>query len=193
MKTAFKFIAAFAFALAFASPAKAQMTSGVPMVSMGYCQIPAVSMNAGTTFSTCVAATFTATCSGTTLTASAVTGDISQNWLLTGTGIVAGTFIVSGPLAGGAGAYVVSQACTSSAASVSAIGPPNGATGVLLGVDAQSARWRDDNGAPTASSGMLIVATQQPMFFTGTVRQMQFISAVAGSILNASFYKTGSQ
>jgi len=96
-------------------------------------------------------------------------------------------------LAGGAGTYTVSQTCTSSGASISAIGPPNGATAVLLDADTQSARWRDDNGAPTATSGILLVATQQPFLFTGTIRQMQFISATTGSILNASFYRTGSQ
>jgi hypothetical protein len=172
--------------------ARAQMPGGLGMVSMGVCQIPAVSMNAGTSFATCVAATFTATCTGTSIAATSVTGDISQGWLLSGTGIVSGTYITGGPLTGGAGTYTVSQPCTSSANSISSIGPPNGATAVLLGADTQSARFRDDGGAPTASAGMLIVATQQPYFFTGTVRQLQFISATAGSILNAAFYKTSS-
>jgi hypothetical protein len=191
MKHIFKF-AALALALAF-TPASAQMQAGLPSQPLGYCQAGTTAVNAGTTFSGCVGASFTGTCVGTTLTASAVTGDINVGWPLSGTGIVAGTFVsVAGTGTGGAGTYTTSQACTSSGAALTTVGPPNGATFVLLGADTQAIRWRDDGGAPTASVGMLLVANTQPVLYSGTMRNMQFIGATAGGLLNASFYKTSS-
>lgn len=193
MKRIFKCAAAFSLAVALASPAKGQLASGLPVTPLGYCQTPAASLVSATGFSTCVAASFTATCSGTTITASAVTGDISVGWPLSGTGIVAGTYVQAlGTGTGGAGTYTASQPCTSSGASLQAVGPPNGATLVLLGADTQSIRWRDDGGAPTTTSGMLLLATQQPFLYNGTLRNMQFIDATAGGLLNAAFYKTSS-
>lgn len=63
-------------------------------------------------------ATFTASGSGTNLTVSAVTGVLSIGETLSGTGIPAGTTIVSqtSGTTGGAGVYVTSQATTISAA-----------------------------------------------------------------------------
>ena len=49
-----------------------------------------------------------------------------------------------------------SQACTSSGASLTAVGPPNGAGFVLVSAETQSIRWRDDGGAPTTTVGMLL-------------------------------------
>ena len=133
------------------------------------------------------------TSAGTTLTASAVTGDISVGWPLSGTGITAGTYVASlGTGTGGAGTYIASQACTSSGASLTTVGPPNGATLVLLGADAQLIRWRDDGASPTTAVGMGLIPTQQPFLYNGTMSKMQFIDAVAGGLLNASFYKTSS-
>lgn len=191
MKNIFKIAAA--FALLWISPAKAQMAMGLPVTPLGYCQISSASLASATGWASCVGASFTGTCSGTTITASAVTGDISVGWPLLGTGIVAGTFVAGlGTGTGGAGTYIASQTCTSSGASLTTVGPPSGANGVLLAADAQSIRWRDDGGAPTTSTGMLLLATQQPFLYNGTIRNLQFIDATAGGILNASFYKTSS-
>ena len=65
-------------------------------------------------------ATFTATASGTNLTVSSVVGTIYPGNLVTGTGVPAGTTLVSqtsGPT-GGAGVYVTSASTTASAASL---------------------------------------------------------------------------
>jgi hypothetical protein len=175
-------------------PARAQMQIGIPAVPMGYCQTPAASLVSAVGFSSCVAASFTATCAGNVLTASAVTGDISPGWPLSGTGISAGTFVQSqGTGTGGAGTYIVSQTCTSSGASLTAVGPPNGANFVLMQSEAQNIRWRDDGGSPTTTVGMLLNSTALvPTLYNGQLGKIQFIDAVAGGILDASFYKTSS-
>ena len=177
------------------APASAQLQVGVPIIPLGQCQTPAASLASAVGFSACVGASFTGTCAGTVLTASAVTGDINVGWPLAGTGIVAGTFIASvGTGTGGAGTYNVSQACTSSANSLTAVGPPNGASMVLLQAEAQNIRWRDDGGTPTTAVGMLLIPTSglTPFLYSGTVRNMLFIDATAGGILDASFYRTSS-
>jgi hypothetical protein len=181
-----------AFILLIPAKVRAQFQAGLPMISMGYCQAPSGSMSSSSSFSVCVGASFTGTCSGTQLTASAVTGDINVSWPLSGTGIVAGTYVVSGPSLGGAGVYTVSQACTSSAASLTTIGPPIGATLVLMQAETQNVRWRDDNGAPTASVGMLLASGGAPFGYSGTISQLHFIQAAASAILDASFYRSSS-
>lgn len=57
-------------------------------------------------------ATFTGTGAGTSLTASSVAGTIAQGDVITGTGVPANTYIVSGPGGGGAGTYVTSNSTT---------------------------------------------------------------------------------
>jgi hypothetical protein len=177
-------------ALLWLAPASAQMQQGVPAAPLGYCQTPAASLTSAVGFSACVSASFTGTCSGATLTASAVTGDISVGWPVSGTGIVAGTFISAmGTGTGGAGTYTVSQACTSSGASLTTVGPPNGGNFVMMQAEAQSIRWRDDGGTPTTTSGMLLLAVS-PQGYTGTMSAIRFIDATAGGLLNASFYRS---
>ncbi|MHC4043567.1 hypothetical protein [Bradyrhizobium sp. 23AC] len=69
-----------------------------------------------------LSSTFTGTCTGTTLAASAITGALFKDDLVTGTGVAAGTYIVSQSTGtpGQAGNYTVSAACTSSANSLTA-------------------------------------------------------------------------
>jgi hypothetical protein len=92
-------------------------TSGVGGIIIGNIKINAnnitnVVPNAVTTFNSSTAsASFTGSISGTTLTASAVTGSIAVGMTVSGAGIVVGTYIVSqlsGPT-GGAGTYQVSE------------------------------------------------------------------------------------
>ena len=80
-------------------------------------------------------ATFTATGSGTNLTVSSVTGLISIGDEISGTGVTAGTTIVSqtSGTTGGAGVYVTSAATTSSAATVTAFGDVLKITAVASG------------------------------------------------------------
>lgn len=78
----------------------------------------------GATATGSMGATFTATGSGTNLTVSSVTGLISIGETISGTGVPAGTTIVSqtSGTTGGAGVYVTSQATTASAATVTSFG-----------------------------------------------------------------------
>jgi len=78
----------------------------------------------GSTNTAALGATFTASGSGTNLTVSAVTGVISIGDTISGTGIPAGTTIVSqtSGTTGGAGVYVTSAATTISAATATAFG-----------------------------------------------------------------------
>jgi hypothetical protein len=177
----------------FAGPARAQLQAGIPITPLGYCQTPAASLASAVSFSACVGASFTGTCSGTVLTASAVTGDINIGWTVTGTGVTAGTTITSnGTGTGGAGTYNVSQTCTSSGASLTTVGPPIGATSVLIQAEAQNIRFRDDGAAPTTAVGSLLISGTNPFLYNGTLKNIQFIDATAGGILDASFYKTSS-
>jgi hypothetical protein len=190
------FSALVAFVLWLPLPAMAQFQTGLPMQALGVCQIAAGGLNSQVNLSACVGASFTATCSGTagtTITASAVTGDINVGWPLSGTGITSGTYVASfGTGTGGAGTYVASQACTSSGASLTTIGPPNNATAVLLQAETQNVRWRDDGGAPTAAVGMLMTTTAAPLMYSGPVANIRVISATAGAVLDAAFYKSSS-
>lgn len=78
----------------------------------------------GSTNTALMGSTFTATGSGTNLTTSAVTGYIAIGDTISGTGVPAGTTIVSqtSGTANGAGVYVTSQATTSSGATVTSFG-----------------------------------------------------------------------
>lgn len=173
--------------------ARAQMQVGLPATPLGYCQTPAASLSSAVGLSACVGASFTATCSGSTLTASAVTGDINLGWPLSGTGIVAGTYVLSyGTGTGGSGTYITSQPCTSSSNSVTAVGPPIGANFALMQAETQNIRWRDDGGAPTTTVGVILPSGLSPLMYNGTLKNIQFIDATAGGILDVSFYKTSS-
>ena len=83
-----------------------------------------------------IGATFTATGSGTNLTTSAVTGLISVGDTISGTGVPAGTTIVSqtSGTPGGAGVYVTSVATTAAAATVTSFGSVLNVTAVSSGV-----------------------------------------------------------
>lgn len=181
----------------FPGPARAQMAAGMSLASVGYCQTPAASLASAVDLSACVAASFTGTCSGTpatVLTTSSVTGSIGVGWKPAGTGIVAGTSIVAQLTGtpGGAGTYRVSAACTSSAASLTTVGPPINANAMLMQAEAQNIRWRDDSANPTTAVGMLLVSGQPPVMFTGQLSAIRFIDAVANGILNVAFYRSGS-
>ena len=175
-------------------PARAQMQAGMSLAAVGYCQTPAASLASAVDLSACVAASFTATCSGTTLTASSVTGDIGPGWKPTGTGIVAGTSIVQQLTGtpGGAGTYQTSVACTSSAASLTTVGPPVGANAMLMQAETQNIRWRDDGANPTTTVGTLLLTAQPPAMYSSNLSAIKFIDATAGGILNVAFYRASS-
>ena len=201
-----KLLAAAALALA-ALPARAQSTyPGVPVQPLGYCILSATQLAAAIGLSSCVSASFTGTGSGTTLTASAVSGIIKPGQTVTGPGVAVNTTIVaqltgsggcvpgsSGCTAGGAGTYQTSQATTANAGSLNSGGIPPGANSALLEADTANIRFRDDGGAPTSSQGIFLVGTASnnvpnQVFYSGTLSALQFIAATGSPVLHAAFY-----
>jgi len=64
---------------------------------------------------------------------------------------------------------------------------PAGATVAIVLPEAQAVRWRDDGTAPTAAVGML-QPVGTPLAFSSNLSTVKFINAVAGTILNVSYY-----
>jgi hypothetical protein len=185
--------AAFAIAAWLASvlPAAAQTTvPGQFVVPMGYCQLSASQLASSIALAPCTRASFTGTGSGTNLTVSSVTGIIFAGDTVTGTGVPAGTTIVSqtSGTAGGAGVYVTSAATTSSGASLTSGGVPNGARMAYLTAETAAIRYRDDGAAPTSSIGVIIPAASG-IFYAGTLSKLRFIAATGSPLLNALFYR----
>lgn len=65
---------------------------------------------------------------------------------------------------------------------------PAKATRILMGCDTVNIRWRDDGGPLGASVGMLLVATQQPFDYSGSLSKLQFLSTGAPATLNVAYY-----
>jgi hypothetical protein len=65
---------------------------------------------------------------------------------------------------------------------------PSNARYALLKCTVQAVRWRDDGTNPTATVGMLIDVGDE-FFYTGKLQKIKFIEAVAGAVLNVSFYR----
>lgn len=151
-----------------------------PIISLGDCQQTSVSTAQPISAATC--ASFTGSASGTTLTATNVTGFIAVGQTVTGTGVPSGTTIVSqssatGGVNGGAGTYVTSQTTTASSASLTTSGIPSAAVFAVVQVESETARWRDDGTAPTASVGQPLTAGQ-PIYFTSSRLGVQSLSDV---------------
>lgn len=183
-------ITALAIAAALMLPARAQITvPGLPMTPLGYCQLATLSSSIG--LSSCVRAAFTGTGSGVNLTTTSVTGIIKIGDGVSGTGVPAGTTIVSqtSGTTGGAGVYVTSGATTSSGASLISGGIPPGANAAFLQAEAQIVRYRDDGGVPTASVGMPIAAAGS-LFYVGTLSALRFIEATSAGKINVLFYRS---
>lgn len=183
-------LAAAALALLLATAAPALPQGGLGLVPLGYCQMTALSAATLITAANCVRASFTATGSGTNLTASSVTGTIRVGDLLAGTGVPADTRVVSqtSGTAGGAGVYVTSRATTSSAASLTSGGVPLGSTTALLSIESQAIRYADDGSTPTASAGMPI-AVGQAFQYSSTLSALRLIEQAASAKANVLFYK----
>lgn len=72
---------------------------------------------------------------------------------------------------------------------------PDGAYGMLIQVEAQNIRWRDDGTDPTATDGMLLQAGAAPTADASTVRlydgdidKFRWIEVAAGAIVHISYY-----
>jgi len=172
--------------------ARAQTIPGQRTAPLGYCQLSASQLAASIGLASCVRASFTGTGSGTNLTTTSVTGVIKVGDTVTGTGVPAGTTIISqtSGTTGGAGVYVTSAATTSSSASLTSGGIPTGAQMVFLQAETANVRYRDDGGAPTASIGNLVVAgAGGQILYGGTFSALRFIAASGSPLLNIAFYR----
>lgn len=170
------------------APASAQNV--LTLVPLGYCQITSLSAATLVTPANCVRASFTATGSGTSLTASSVTGQILPGDPVTGTGVPTGTFIASqvSGTPNGAGVYLTNQATTSSAASLTSGGIPQSATQVAITAEAQAIRYRDDGVAPAAAVGMPL-AVGVALNYTGTLSKLRLIEQTGSAKANLLFYR----
>lgn len=161
-----------------------------PVVPLGYGQLAASALSASVGLSACVRAAFTGTGSGVNLTTTSVTGIIKPGDTVTGTGVPAGTTIVSqtSGTTGGAGVYVTSAATTASSGSLTSGGIPAGATSVYLSAEVAGVRYRDDGGAPQTGVGVIIPAATG-ILYSGTISALRFIAASGSPLLNAAFYR----
>lgn len=191
----FKFkIALLVWALALPVPAIAQ--SGLRQVPMGFCYDSSVGSAAALTAFTC--SSFTGTGSGTTLTASSVSGQIQVGQTLSGTGVTAGTTIVAqltntdaNGIPGRAGTYRTSLSTTSNSNSLTTAGAPQNATYGVICAYAQAINYRDDGTAPTASvpGGGQGIPAGQCIPYNGTFSNLQFIQQNSGGSVGISFYR----
>ena len=62
-------------------------------------------------------------------------------------------------------------------------------TACVLRCETQNVRWRDDNTAPTATVGMLMITTDEPYFYDGPLDKIRFIEVTASAKLNISYYR----
>jgi hypothetical protein len=68
-------------------------------------------------------------------------------------------------------------------------GIPAGASMAAIQAETAAVRYRDDGTAPTASVGMEIVSGANPMLYTGTLSELQFIAASGSPLLDVVFYR----
>jgi hypothetical protein len=167
-------------------------TPGLPLVPLRFGQITLGTSNAKK-FSDFTMATFTGSAGTDTtqLVVTSVTGTILVNDVVAGTGITAGTKIVSqvSGTVGGAGTYQLSATNTANSNSLTSGGVPPGATLAFLTAETANIRWRDDGVAPTSSVGMLF-GSSTDMLYGGTLANIQFIGATGSPVLDVAFYKS---
>jgi hypothetical protein len=180
-------------------PAAALAQSPVNQIPLGFCSVSSMASATALTPANCPLATFTGTGSSHQMTASAVTGLISQGDVITGTGVPANTSIqgqitplLSGEVLGGAGRYSTNNVVTSSAQTITA-GPGATVTYAVFCAYTQAINYRDDGVAPTATlgTGGQGIASGNCIPYTGKFSNvtLQFIQQTSGAILGASFYR----
>lgn len=79
------------------------------------------------------------------------------------------------------------QFAAGSLAAAQALTVPAKARYAIIQAEAQNVRWRDDGVAPTAAVGMVLAAGDD-MLYTGQLSKFRAIAAVAGAILNVTYY-----
>ena len=76
-----------------------------------------------------------------------------------------------------------------SLASATSLTVPTGANKVVIRGETQSIRYRDDGTSPTATIGQLILTTDLPLVYSGTLSTLKFIETTASAKINVLFYK----
>lgn len=182
--------------LLLSSAAHAQWTTpGQTTVPLWTCQLSATQLESAVGLASCVSASFTGSAgsgaAANQLTTTSVTGIIKAGQAVSGTGITAGTTIVSqiSGTPGGAGVYLLSTTSTSSSASLTSGGIPPNATTAALQAETANVRYRDDGGAPTSGIGVILVSGATPMPYNGTLSALQFIAATGSPLLDIAFYR----
>ena len=174
----------------------AMAQSTLRTVPIAYCSLS--SMSAATFLSSDVCGSFTGTGSGTNLTAASVSGVIQPGLSISGTGVPAGTTIVSqsSGTPGGAGVYVTSAATTSNSATITASGIPFPTAGgpptyAVICAYTQGVVYRDDGGTPTGTPGTggQGIAAGQCIPYNATFSALQFIQQTSGAVLGISYYR----
>jgi hypothetical protein len=190
---AVRIAAVVAFLIAASGQALAQIsTPGLPLVPLGYCQLSATALGSAVGLTACVRASFTASAgspNASQLVVTSVTGIIKIGDTVAGTGIAAGTTVVSqvSGTPGGAGTYALSAI---SSASLTSGGIPAGATMAYLEAETADVRYRDDGGAPTASIGGIVVhGAGGAILYAGTLSALQFILLSGSPLLDVLFYR----
>lgn len=183
--------------LAISGNARAQGTvPGQFTIPLGYCQLSATQLESAIGLSSCVRASFTGSAgsNASQLVVTSVTGIIKIGDMVSGTGITAGTTIVSqvSGTTGGAGTYSLSATNTASSSSLTSGGIPVGATMAFLQAETADIRYRDDGAAPTASIGSIVVHNIPGILYTGTLTALQFIALSGSPLLDVSFYRAES-
>ncbi len=193
---AIRLSAAAAFLVFQAVAAMAQGTvPGQFIVPLGYCQLSASALGSAVGLSKCVRASFTATAGtpSTQLVVTSVTGIIKPgDQIVSGTGLTAGTVILSqvSGTPGGAGTYLLSATNTASSAASTSGGIPTGATMAYLVAETADVRYRDDGAAATAAIGSIVVhGAGGAVFYTGTLSALSLFALSGSPLLNVSFYR----
>jgi hypothetical protein len=198
-KTIRRFAAALALSSAF-FPSIAGAQFSLRHVPLGFCSDSSLGSAAALSAFTC--ASFTGTGSGTTLTASSVSGSIQPGQTVSGTGVPSGTTIVaqltntsSTGTPGRSGTYQTSQATTSSGASLTTSGVPTKADYAVICATTAAINWRDDGTAPTgtAGTGGNGIAAGNCIRYDSTFSQLQFIQQASGGIVGINYYFGGGQ
>ena len=66
---------------------------------------------------------------------------------------------------------------------------PVGANLAIIAADTAAVRWRDDGTAPTATIGMHLSNTGEPLQYSGPLAKIQFIAETGSPVLNISYYR----
>lgn len=66
---------------------------------------------------------------------------------------------------------------------------PTGANFAIIAADTAAVRWRDDGTPPTATIGMHLSNTGEPLQYSGPLSSIQFIAETGSPALNISYYR----